>query len=257
VKKCFLLIICVLAISLTGCAKYPLSETETDSVAEYMAGLLLKYNKNYSASLLSYQETDETADTVSEEVEDVSEENEKDINVKDISEEDVEESTAVVSDKSRSVDEEDYVVDGESKNKDIEYTLPEILETPDFDIQYAGYRLAETFPEDESDGVFVIDAKEGYKFLVVEFSVENITDSDKIFDLTSSDVIYRLDIDKETTYKPQSVLLDNNLLFINLNVKAGKKISAILVFEIPKDADMKEIVLNVYNEEKLKTIEIK
>ena len=37
--------------------EYPLSVAQTDIVAEYMAGLLLEHDKDYSPSLLSYQES--------------------------------------------------------------------------------------------------------------------------------------------------------------------------------------------------------
>ena len=56
-KRLLVLIICILSITLAGCIKdYPLSEAQTDIVAEYMANRLLHYDKHYSSSLLSYQE---------------------------------------------------------------------------------------------------------------------------------------------------------------------------------------------------------
>lgn len=237
-KKFSLLLICVLSISLTGCMKkYPLSETNTNVVAEYMAGMLLKYDKNYTASLLNYQETDEISDTGYKEDEEVETVKESEDNENDI------------------VNNEENKNNSDAINTD--YALSEIIGKQDFDIQYTGYRTVDALSDDETMGVFSVEAKEGYIFFVADFSVENKTDRDKGFDLSKSTLKYRLDINNETTFKPQSVLLENNLLFINMNVKAGEKISAILVFEIPKNMDMANIDLNIFNDEMTKTISIK
>ena len=59
-RQLLVIFISVLALLFAGCMKeYPLTEEETDIVAEYMAGLLLAKDKNYSLSLLSYDEVKE------------------------------------------------------------------------------------------------------------------------------------------------------------------------------------------------------
>lgn len=237
-KRLLIILISILAFSLTGCIKkYPLTETDTNVVAEYMAGLLLKYDKNYSASLPGYHELDETTDTGSIEYDEAD--------------------TVKLSDDDKDESSKDRI-DKASNSETVEYVLSEVMNVPDFDIQYVGYRFADTLPEDKTNRVFSIDAKEGYQFLVVDFSVENKTDTDRIFNLDNPNITYQLDIDKGAPYKPQTVLLENNLIFIkNINIKAGEKTSAILAFEVPKDKDMKEIVLNISGNEKTKSIKIK
>lgn len=211
---------------------YPLSETETGIVAEYMASILLKYDKSYSPSLLSYQEVKETSDVVSEE-------------------DDTVETT-----KEPKYSEEDRI-DDKSDTKDIDYTLSEIIGESSFDIQYIGYKLVDTYPEDETNRVFSIDPREGYRLLVVDFTVENISDKDNIFDLTEAKIKYHLDINKEAKYRPQLALLENNLQHINMNIKTGGLIPAVLIFEIPSDMDESEINLIVTKDTKTKTIKIK
>jgi len=221
--------------------KYPLSEANTNIVAEYMAGMLLKYDKNYSSSLINYRETDEISDTGYKEDREVETVKESEDNENDIV----------------NNEENNNESNNEGNTQDTDYALSEIIGKQDFDIQYTGYRTADALSDNETNSVFSVEAKEGYTFFVAEFSVENKTDRDKVFDLSKSTLKYRLDINNETTYKPQSVLLENNLLFININVKAGEKISAILVFEITETMDTANIDLNIFNDEMTKTISIK
>jgi hypothetical protein len=213
--------------------EYPLTETQTDIVAEYMAGRLLEEDKKYSPSLISYQEIidDEEIPPVNESepeptiLPETTEDNEKDT------------SSAVVP-------------------GDIQYTLSEVIGDQSFDIQYTGYKLAETYPEDESNLVFSVDPRVGYQLLVANFIIENITDIDRAIDLSKIQIQYQLDINVGTIYKPQFALLENNMQYINLNVKAGAKIPAVLIFEVTKDIEMKDINLIVSRDTRTEIIEI-
>lgn len=233
-KRLLIIYICVLGVILTGCMKeYPLTETQTDIVAEYMAGRLLEEDKKYSPSLISYQEIidDEEIPPVNESepeptiLPETTEDNEKDT------------SSAVVP-------------------GDIQYTLSEVIGDQSFDIQYTGYKLAETYPEDESNLVFSVDPRVGYQLLVANFIIENITDIDRAIDLSKIQIQYQLDINVGTIYKPQFALLENNMQYINLNVKAGAKIPAVLIFEVTKDIEMKDINLIVSRDTRTEIIEI-
>ena len=239
-KKVFLIFISILAVSLTGCMKkYPLTEENTNVVAEYMAGLLLKYDKRYSSDLLSYQEMKETSDNA-EDKEEVKNEN------KD------ETTQGIIDSKNDAVNEDK----GSNKSEIKEYTLSEIIGENDFDIQYVGYRTADTLSDDKTNQVFSVDSRQGYQFFVVELSFENKTDSEKLLNLIKPDVKYLLNTNNKDTYKPQSVLLENNLLFINTNIKAGEKLSAILVFEVPKDTDLTNVNLVISNETMKKELQV-
>ena len=233
-KRLLIIYICVLGVILTGCMKeYPLTETQTDIVAEYMAGRLLEEDKKHSPSLISYQEIidDEEIPPVNESepeptiLPETTEDNEKDT------------SSAVVP-------------------GDIQYTLSEVIGDQSFDIQYTGYKLAETYPEDESNLVFSVDPRVGYQLLVANFIIENITDIDRAIDLSKIQIQYQLDINVGTIYKPQFALLENNMQYINLNVKAGAKIPAVLIFEVTKDIEMKDINLIVSRDTRTEIIEI-
>jgi hypothetical protein len=135
--------------------------------------------------------------------------------------------------------------------------LSEVLGDSSFDIQYTSYLLADTYPEDESNLVFSLDPRAGYRLLVVNFTIENITDSDKVIDLSKASIKYQLDINVGTIYKPQLALLENDLQYIKLNVRSGANIPAVLIFEVSKNIDMSDINLIVSRDAKTEIIEIK
>ena len=244
-KRLLVLIICILSITLAGCIKdYPLSEAQTDIVAEYMANRLLHYDKHYSSSLLSYQEIYEIEPEPTD-IPDINDENN-----------DIDDS---VNDENNDIDESNNDENSDNDgtvSEDIQYTLSEVIGDDSFDIQYSGYHLADTYPEDESNLVFSVDPRKGYQLLVVDFIVENISDEDRIIDLSKAQIQYQLDINVGTIYKPQLALLENNLQYIKLNVRAGEKIPAILIFEVTRDIDMSDINLIVTRDTKTKIIEI-
>ena len=236
-KRLIVIIICVLGVTLTGCMKeYPLNDVQTDIVAEYMANRLLENDKRYSLSLMGYQEITEIENNIS----------------------DVEpqpEPTEIP----KVVDNTDNSDDTSSIDAtiDIQYTLSEVVGDSSFDIQYIGYQFADTYPEEESNLVFSVDPRKGYQLLVVNFTIENITDTDKTIDLSKSPIQYQLDINVGTVYKPQLALLENNLQYIKFDVKAGSKIPAVLIFEVTRDVDMSDINLIVSRDAKTEIIEIK
>lgn len=240
-KRLFVLLVCISMILLTGCMKtYPLSEKQTDIVAEYMAGLLLKNDKSYSPSLLSFFEVNESKNHELEEEKEL-------VSTKDQGD----------SIDEGSIDESQIDDDSNTQSSSIDYTLSDIIEDSDFDIQYIGYRLADTYPEDETNHVFSVDPKEGHRLLVVNFTVENISDNDKIMDLSKEQIQYKLDINETSTYRPQLVLLENNLQYINMNIKAGEKIPAVLIFEVAVDLDMTNMKLTLSKDTRNVIIEIK
>lgn len=239
-RKLGLMILLIMLLALTGCMhEYRLSETESDIAAEYMAGILLKQDQNYEATLV------DPAELNNEEGEPADQE---------------EEPTPVPTN-------EPIEGNNETQNKDnndtveneIEenYTLTEVIGNKDFDIQYSGYQLCSVYPEDETNVVFSITPGEGNQLLVVKFLIENITQEKKTFNLRESKIKYQLDINVGTIYKPMLALLENNLQYIDMAVGAGKKVPAQLIFEVSRDLDMANINLMVSKDSKTEIIKIK
>ena len=224
-KRLLIAIMCAVCILLTGCMKkYPLTDTQTDVVAEYMANLLLRNDKNYMPSLLSYKE-----------VLGMGRPNRKSRLPTRLRRRMRKIHTARGSGNEEISEEE----------QETQHSLSDVMGDPNFDIVYTGCQLAETYPPNNRELVFSIDPRVGNQLLVLNFTVENITGQSRRIDLSSAGIKYRLDTSLGTIYKPTFALLENNLEYIKMDVGAGEKIPAVLIFEIPKDTEVSYMVLTV------------
>lgn len=245
-RKLYVVLICVLGVSFTGCIKdYPLSETQSDTVAEYMASRILDNDKGYSPTLLSYQDAFATEGEFFEDMPEPTGIPEPTM---------IPEPTGIPG---SSIDDDKEGASSSDLPAHTYYTLTDVIGEEGFDIQYTSYKLVDTYPEDESNLVFSLDPREGYQLLVVNFTIENKADGDKTIDLSKAGIQYQLDINVGTVYKPQLALLENNLQYINLNVKAEDKIQAVLIFEVSRDIDISKINLFVSRDTRTKIMEIK
>lgn len=231
-KKIGLVVLVIISLSLTGCIhEYQITEEASSVAAEYMAGVVLKYDRNYMEKLVEPNPIDEKGQ-IAEEIE------ETPIPI------------SAVDDTNAQMEQQEVV------NQD-DYTLSDVIGISDFDIEYVRYKLSDTYPEDNENAYFSLTPREGKELLVVEFSINNKKKSDKSIDLSKTKITYQLDVNVGNIYKPLLTLLENDLQYINMSIKAGKKKTALLVFEISKDVDMKNINLIVSRDVKTEIIEIK
>ena len=232
-RRLKLVIIICFMFSLTGCIQeYNVSEQQNDAAAEYMAGLLLKYDEDYEQGLTPMNEipventtTDMGTDTPTPTI----------------------------------APEDDSTINSDGKEvvTQKEYTLTEVIGEKDFDIQFKGYQITETYPEDIESTYFSLTPREGNQLLVTSFSVLNNTDSEKTLNLSKAKIIYQLDINVGTVYKPSLTLLENDLQYIDMAIKGGKTKTVLLIFEVSKDKDITEINLIISKDNKSEIIEVK
>jgi hypothetical protein len=216
--------------------EYKVSDEQGAAVAEYMAGLLLKYDGEYEQDLTPLEEI--VGDVTTGEENSVEE---KDADVPDTS--------------ADTEDSGDNTNNNEESTQ--EYTLSQVIGEKDFDITYTGYKLSDVYPEDAENTYFSVRAREGYQLLVASFSVKNNSSNEKRLNLSNEDILYQLDINVGKVYKPWLTLLENDLQYIDLEVAGDKSKIVLLVFEISKDADISNINLIISNDNKSKIIELK
>lgn len=235
-KRMRLIFILLMTLSLTGCINsYNYTEKETDSVAEYMAGLLLKYDSQYNRALLPMSK---------------------------IKKEDVQEAAAE--------QEEPTIPQTDSANKPSEqketdqaeipaqsYTLSEVIGVKGVELQYQSYKLADTYPEDSTNTYFSLLPRDGYKLLVMEFTLTNTTKKDKSLNLTNAKVQYQLEVNAEKQYKPLLTLLENDLQYINVKLQKQDTIPVLLIYELPADTKVNGINLLVSKGNKSGAFKIK
>ncbi len=238
-KRMGIILLLTIALSLTGCMKdYALSEAETGIVAEYMAGLLIKYDDDRETSLIDRDELflDQGSD--------------------DRAKNDLQTSTAPTppADESESGNDES----GSKENAESDaYTVSEVIGVEGLDIQYISYKLYNSYPEDETNSYFSITPREGNQLLVASFSIENKTNDNIKLDLRKADISYQLDINVGTIRKPYVAFIENDLRLINIMIEKNTTRTAVLIFEVPKDLDMSDINLIISRGSKAEIIEIK
>lgn len=239
-KRMGIILLLIIILSLTGCIQeYMLSEEETGIVAEYIAGLLIENDDNYEASLIDREELLLSQDSDADLMDDIS----------------------VSPTPTPPADENDNSHMSENSSTedagDDIYTVSEVLGVEGLDIQYIGYKLYDSYPDDETSSYFSITPRKGNQLLVSSFSIENETDKDRKIDLRKADISYQLDINIGTIHKPYMAFLENDLRLINMLIEKDTIKTAVLIFEVPKDLDMNEINLIISNGSRAEIIEIK
>lgn len=236
-KRLKLILILTLSFLLTGCIQeYNYTEEESDAIAEYMAGSLLADDDKYDQELLLDNELqpEENISNTSTEHTVISENSESTLNHE-----------------TTSGEESHNEADRKNSNN-----LSGVLGGKNFDVKYESYELAESYPDEEENPYFSLYARSGYQLLVVSFTVANITDQEKEFNLSNTDVEYQLGDNVGTVYKPLFTLLENDLRYIDIMVGANKSTEALLVFEVSDQTDISNIKLTVTKDKSTSTVEI-
>ena len=198
-------------ISLTGCMDMSnLTEEQSDLVAEYSAGVLLRYSDRYERRLI----TKEQLDKQGVEIEDV------------LPTATAEATPTPVTD----VSTDETTADGSSE--------PEVTEVPgvpvnDFyhldgvTVAYDSYQFVKKY-----ESISQIRADKGETLLIVTFLLNNTSGKTKNIDLmhNRTDISYTLDVDG-SQYQPGIDILENGgMNNLSTKLKSGKKEKAVLIY---------------------------
>ncbi len=225
----FIVIIVLLFTTLSGCVQESkITEEQGDTVAEYMAGLLLKYDDKYDQALIPLSEEDTIAANKPE-------------------------ATVVLSKDGTSQKSKD-VKDSVIKSS---HALSEVMGNDNFEISYKEYELRDEYPEDAKRLGVSLTSQKGYQFLVVSFTAKNVTKEKQRLVFSKDDINYKLTVDNDRIYSPIITFLDNELQFIDLTIGGGKAEDLVLIFEISKETKVSDIHLEVSDDNKSCIIDIK
>ena len=205
---------------LTGCGTgVELSEEENAMVAEYMAMMLLKYDAYYEDGLI-YAEAAETP---------------KDEFVpSDIT--------------------EDTNAEGEKTTTNSPVTLDDVFKDDTYRVTYLGAKEYDTYKEPGNE-YYLMEASPNSKFVVVEFAIENITESDITVSLGGKGISYELVLG--STQKPLLTALMGDLQYYNETIKKGESKVGVVVFSVNKNADISNGSVVVKGREATCKIDIK
>lgn len=224
-KKAVILLLA--SILLSGCgSQINLTDEQSGLVAEYAAGLLLKYDKNYQERLLTDPELVE-ADAK----EALEEQKKKDFEA--FLENERQKSIA----KNSAGSDKDKETDAVS----IYQSLKEVLSMDAFEVSYTGYEVADSYPNKNSeinDGEEVteelypvIDAAAGKKLLVLKFNVANSSESPAKCDVLNLSPRFQATVNGEKNINSLMTMLLNDLSTLNVELEAGASMEAVLIFQ--------------------------
>lgn len=193
---------------LTGCTDLQgveLTEEQSAAIAEYAAGLLLKYDKSHAAGLQ---------------------------NVYDEPEEEKVPEQAPVQVEEEEVQEVYQKVESEATKEVFTGTIGEAIGIPDLDVRFAYYETFTSLPDSDPDNpVFSMRAQDGNKMVVLHFNVTNISGETLNLDMLSNNVRYRLVINDKEVIRQQQTLLSNDLSQMSEAMEPGQVYDEVLVFE--------------------------
>ncbi len=94
-------------------------------------------------------------------------------------------------------------------------------------LTYSGYSIATTYPDD--DDVFVINAEQGRKLLILNFRIANTSGADISVDMEKTNPHFQILLNGKNVGYTNVTWLDNDLSTFKGTVKAGDKLSMVLV----------------------------
>ncbi len=234
-KKLYIIsLMLVIMLFVAGCTidGYPLTESESDAIAQYCTHLILKYdkNKNYNEKLLDKKDYEKALINPTE----VPTSKPKPTEVPDITQkpDDVPEitNTPDISDvpdisNTPSAIGTDTVPPELSETNTFE-KLSDIFDS-DFELSYKNYVITDKYYENESS---VLTAKEGKKCFVVTFSLKNVSKEAKKFDAVGYDMTYTLYNRGKKIGTSEISAMSRDLRFLYENIDSGKAIDVTLLF---------------------------
>ena len=255
-------VLAISAVMLTGCidSMPEMTSDESDMVAEYAAGLLLKYSPNYNYMLVS---DDELAAALNQRA------LEEQLLAAETQQEDEEEAGEEKTQEQQTPNAETPTE--ETSEEAVEETPVQMLVDSSTDLvmelglaeqvslRYQSFEICDSYPK-EAKGYSGIDAAEGKKLLVMHFDLENDT-ADKV-DCQLFDYSMRLRVtinDSVTRSAEETPLLPDDMLSYSGTLEAGEKTDVIAIAQIEEmsDSDIASLMLQISSSDNSCSIKIR
>lgn len=222
-----MMLIAIFAMGLSGCSLTPslsLTQEQSDLVAEYAAGLVVKYQKGHEMGFSPVTEDEPVTDT----------------NQIPVDSEMIESEGVIPEDSVETTDssEDIPVVSVVSENSSVSPEVPmgQIFGVTGFDVSYSNYEFQKIYPPQESaDLVFSMQASPGMELLIIHFNVTNGNETVSAFNSVDTGVKARVVINGGERIPAQTTILMNDLLMFSDEVAPYGMVDAVLVFEVPED----------------------
>lgn len=220
-KKRLIVTAAVMALALTGCGSGPnLDDVSRDMEAEYMAGALLKYDKNnddmldYDRSILRATPTPEPTKTPAPSAS----------------------PAAFGSSQSSSVQR------ASSDAPEVNYvTADKVYRMKQIDIKLMSSEIKSTYGSADA----AISAHKGKELLIVHFRIKNKASEKQKVNLMNKQLQYTLTADGVTLGSPLMTILRNDLQYFKEKMAPGRSSEAVLIFETDKKQKLQNMSIQV------------
>lgn len=251
-------VIGVCALGLTGCNKEGAEETaqvqqedlaaieeaQNKIIAEYAAGVLMKYNAGTNSRVLEGQKL-----LVEEKKEDAKKLQEE--KRQQLFEEYEKEKTK--SDEASSQEDSNSAVSGGEVSK-VAYIndMAAAMENSSFSITYSGYEITNSYKEDDGIISFSVDAKEGKMLIVSKFLVTNTGAQEEELNLLAAAPEFKAKLSGKVVKAEQTMLL-NDLSMYKEVLKSAETKEAVILFEVPQETTVQlgnmELIVKINDKE--------
>lgn len=207
-RKRLCAVVLAVLVMLTGCASSvpDLSRLHNNMEAEYMAGTLLKYSKNYDEmldydrSILNPTPTPEPTRRPAPKASD------------DVGQE--------------GTDDMGSSAQGEKPVNFVE--LDQLSLKQEVRLEYVSCELKKTYGSHDAS----VSAHEGNRLLIVKFRMKNQSASDQGVDMSKAGMSFSLERDGASAGSPLQTILRNDLQYFREKIPGGESREAVLIFEI-------------------------
>ena len=243
-------IICVLTIAmaglaLQGCAGMAIPDMTPDEeklVAEYAAGLLLKYDDSFENGILSEEqlakakekeriqrERDEKSRRLAEEYLQKTEAAEKESSSKDKKNKDKNDSDEGAKNAIETIDRQG---------------VGNFLGMEGLSVEYDGYRKVKSYPE-SGNYAFSVDAANGKELVLADMTLSNVTTDDVQVDMFNNSATFNLVLSDGSRVPCSSTLLLDDFSIYKDTVSAGAKVNTILLFEVNENVSLEGAYIDI------------
>lgn len=212
--------------------KVALEEKNNKIIAEYAAGILMKYNSGSNTRVLDGYKL-----VVAEEKEKARRELEE----KRQQEKAAYEAAKVTSDKTASeANGEPHISSGMAISSDpvetVSYVedMSQAIGLAGFSITYSGYEVTSTYPNSDNGMYFTVDASQGRTLLVTKFNITNNSGQVNELNMLGISPDFTLQMMGKNIRAHRTMLLEDLSMYKG-NLEAGEAIEGVLIFEIPVD----------------------
>lgn len=252
----FIVSICVCMCVFTACGKESkYNEKEQQVIADYVAQTVLKHSEGYENKLVDisgdfYLLTEE--EDYGESLTDDNKNNDNKNKGTDLAQDnsDFENSDKILTGDSGTKTNDNAV------NEENDMSKLELASVLGFKKGIEAYVTGSKVLKEYASSSYIIDVNDDERLLEIIFKINNTTKTDCKSDADLSNLKYKLS-GENSTYYPLLTAIENDLVYFNKKIKAGKSSEAVLLFKISKEEVGDEFSLVIENDNKAVDISVK